>query len=298
MENLEQLTQGSPEWELWRKKGIGSSDVAAVLGVSPYKTAYRLWMEKSGLIEPEDLSLNFVVHRGTALEPEARALVNKQLQKSFEPRLFLSSQYDWARYSSDGVCGNEIIEVKCPMESNHQKAISGEVPATYIPQVQYGLMVSGASKCHYVSYSPDHEKSLVTIEVFPDLDFHRLIVEECEKFWTCVLTGTPPPLTNKDKVLVNDNNFGLLVERYLEAKNELLIAEKKFDAIELEIKEYAEKTKNLNIYGFGVSMQKVVKKGTIDYSKIESLSGVDMENYRRPSSSYWTVKIDKSHLVG
>ena len=32
-----------------RKKGIGGSDVAAILGFSPYKSPYQLWLDKTFL---------------------------------------------------------------------------------------------------------------------------------------------------------------------------------------------------------------------------------------------------------
>lgn len=39
------------EWLAWRKKGIGGSDVAAALHLSPYKTARDLYFDKIG-VEP------------------------------------------------------------------------------------------------------------------------------------------------------------------------------------------------------------------------------------------------------
>ena len=35
------------QWLEERKKGIGGSDVACILGMSPYKTNVALWEEKS-----------------------------------------------------------------------------------------------------------------------------------------------------------------------------------------------------------------------------------------------------------
>ena len=43
-------------WHFERRLGIGGSDVAAILGQSPYKTAYQVWQEKTNRAEPEDLS--------------------------------------------------------------------------------------------------------------------------------------------------------------------------------------------------------------------------------------------------
>ena len=44
------------DWLAERRKGIGASDAAVILGVSPFKTAYPLYAEKVGDVEAEDLS--------------------------------------------------------------------------------------------------------------------------------------------------------------------------------------------------------------------------------------------------
>ena len=51
-----------------RKAGLGGSDVATILGLNPYKTPYQLWLEKTGRVEPDDLSDNFAVKRGNDME--------------------------------------------------------------------------------------------------------------------------------------------------------------------------------------------------------------------------------------
>ena len=43
------------QWQDARKGSIGGSDAAAIVGLNPYKSAYALWAEKSGKIEPEDI---------------------------------------------------------------------------------------------------------------------------------------------------------------------------------------------------------------------------------------------------
>ena len=46
------------EWLAWRRKGVGGSDVAAALGLSPYRTARELYYDKIGVVpavEGEDM---------------------------------------------------------------------------------------------------------------------------------------------------------------------------------------------------------------------------------------------------
>ena len=51
-------TEGLPEkdWLDYRRRGIGGSDAAAVLGLCPWKSNVRLWEAKTGLRQPEDIS--------------------------------------------------------------------------------------------------------------------------------------------------------------------------------------------------------------------------------------------------
>lgn len=44
------LKHNSPEWLAFRRKGIGASDAAAVLGLSKWTTNVELWEEKVGLL--------------------------------------------------------------------------------------------------------------------------------------------------------------------------------------------------------------------------------------------------------
>ena len=60
--------ENEEQWHALRKLNIGGSDVAALLGVSPYKSKWQLWMEKAGKLEPEDLSQNMAIQAGTFLE--------------------------------------------------------------------------------------------------------------------------------------------------------------------------------------------------------------------------------------
>ncbi len=57
-------------WHEWRRGGIGSSDAAAIMGVSPWRTPKEVWEEKvygtSVIID------NSAMARGRELEPIAR----------------------------------------------------------------------------------------------------------------------------------------------------------------------------------------------------------------------------------
>ena len=67
------------EWLAWRKKGIGGSDVAAALHLSPYKTARDLYFDKIGVeptVEQPDKSITFAI--GHLLEDVVAQIFSKK----------------------------------------------------------------------------------------------------------------------------------------------------------------------------------------------------------------------------
>lgn len=56
-------------WLQIRQQGIGSSDAAMAIGLSPYKSPLSLWLEKTHRKAPDDLSEKEAVIWGTVLEP-------------------------------------------------------------------------------------------------------------------------------------------------------------------------------------------------------------------------------------
>ncbi len=58
----------TPEQREERKKHVGSSDIAPILGVSPWKTAYDCWLEKTGKLEDGEIT-NEAMELGNELEP-------------------------------------------------------------------------------------------------------------------------------------------------------------------------------------------------------------------------------------
>lgn len=76
--------QGSPEWHAARDAGIGSSDIAPVLGIG-YKSAFTLWHEKVGLVEPAtpDEKLQRKYDYGHWMEPFVAGIFADKHQELF-----------------------------------------------------------------------------------------------------------------------------------------------------------------------------------------------------------------------
>lgn len=143
-----QLTQGSPEWLAYRREKRNASETAAVMGISPWSTPYRLWLEKTG---KATTTPNAAMRRGTALEPAARAAYEDQTGLVMQPLVLQAGDYS---ASLDGMTleGDLILEIKCPVRGTRsdlwQDVSTGEVPPYYLVQVQHQLMVSGAAQAN------------------------------------------------------------------------------------------------------------------------------------------------------
>lgn len=62
--------QNKQNWLNIRKIGIGGSEAAAALGLNPWKSQFQLWLEKTGVVEAEDLTNNEFVYWGRCLNKQ------------------------------------------------------------------------------------------------------------------------------------------------------------------------------------------------------------------------------------
>ena len=62
------------EWLAGRTNGIGASEAAATIGISPFMSTYELWEEKTGKRGSKDLSGNPVIEYGNRIEPAMRVM--------------------------------------------------------------------------------------------------------------------------------------------------------------------------------------------------------------------------------
>lgn len=276
------------DWKLWRSKGIGASDAPVVMGVSPYKTAYELWEEKTGLVS-SDSEGNWATRRGHELEPRARANYELEYMISMPIAFVEHREYPFIRASLDGYneAASRILEIKCPGKADHDLALQGKVPEKYWPQVQHQLFATGAKVCHY--YSFDGERGAL-VEVYPDLEYIEKLVEQEVAFWRLVETQTPPKLSDRDYKKFDDPKVLADLSDY--RKISLQIWELEKQQAELKNRITASMT-HPNMTDGEIKVSRCFRKGTIDYSKIPDLEHVDLEQFRKSPTTYYTISFDK-----
>lgn len=194
------IAQRSPEWLRWRGEGVTASDAATLLGISLYKTPWRLWAEKTGVARPADISGNPLVQRGIALEDEARNDFESRHGTMVIPLCGESDEHPEIRASFDGIDddGNPV-ELKIPAPKTYAEVVSlgRQSPAykLYWPQVQAQLYVAGAAKGWLVFYQGPGEAIDFEIErddnflLDPEHGFVRVALD----FWTAIQKKKEPP---------------------------------------------------------------------------------------------------------
>jgi putative phage-type endonuclease len=274
------------EWHKWRGRGIGSSDIASILGISPWKSAHQLWKERTGEVKAVDISNQYQVQRGVVNEPRARAMYELISGRSFPPQLCVHPEYDFMRVSLDGDDGESVLEIKCPGQKTIDEAKAGKVPDYYMCQIQYQMMCAQRNKAVFFCYHPEQE-DYALVDVKPDLKLQEKIKNAVIDFWGRV----------QNKVWENDTDFLELKDSDFEhaaydwraAKVELEIVKKRFEEAEERVLKF-EKLHKKEIRGYGIKILKSEVKGSVDYSKIDVLKGINLDSYRKKSTIRTSIK--------
>jgi putative phage-type endonuclease len=274
MNALFKLVQGSPEWHEHRAKYRNASETPAVLGASPWMTPYELWLIKTGRKVVEETA---PMRHGTAMEPYARAAFEEYTGLIMQPQVVVDGEYS---ASLDGITlsGDTLVEIKCPFKGQSselwQTVKSGTVPEHYILQVQHQLMVSQARRAHL--YVFDGSSGINTIIESDEIIFAH-IREAWDLFQPYLDSDTPPPLTEQDTKARNDAEWREAAEAYRGWKSVIDEAQAKADTAKATL---IELTTHSRETGYGVSVTRFWKVGSVDYKKVPALAGVDLELYR------------------
>lgn len=305
-----QTKQEREAWLRKRQQGIGSSDAAAILGISPWKTILELYLEKIATEIVEDTA-DHVKGRGTAEEPRIRELFESLQGRKFPAVDIIHNEHSYLRASLDGLASNgDALEIKLSNRRDWEATKNSKaIPPHYMAQVQHILATSGAKRCFYVAYPWTKEAEtnldqvkLAIVEIFPDEEFQAMMLEKEHVFWNSnVIPRIPPVVTPKYKPIfetlpmwgtptVNRLKSASEDWRRLDAEIRLLEAEKELcRAIMIEA---AEKSGGDKLDCYGVRLLKQSRLGTINYGAIPELQGVDCERYRKtPPVEFWKFTV-------
>jgi len=283
-----ELCQGSAEWVEMRRKYIGASDAATIMGVSPWRTPLQLWNEKvNGIYQP----VTKAMLRGTNMEKEALALYEEQTNQQYFQQVAFHSTEPFMMASLDGMSidGRFAVEIKCPGEKTHALAVKGVVPEIYYPQLQHQMACSGLNCITYYSYNGVEG---VAILVERDDMYIAEMIQKEREFWALVENKTPPETQLRDYVERDDHEWYMQSERLLEIEELLNELEREKETI----KKYLIKISDgISTRGCGVTLTRSFRKGNVEYAKIPELKDIDLEQYRKPATEVWTLRLAQNN---
>jgi predicted phage-related endonuclease len=175
-----------------RRNFIGGSDARIILG-SDEAALIRLWREKRGEIEPEDLSGNLLVQLGLATEELNRRWYQAntgQIVTDIQKRI-RHPALRWMVATLDGrIEGSDTVyEAKFMLPWSFSEEAAAD---KYMPQLQHNMWVV-AARTAVLSVITGGGK-WVEIATHVDPLYQHLIVTAERKFWRCVESGEPPRL--------------------------------------------------------------------------------------------------------
>jgi putative phage-type endonuclease len=202
-------------WHEWRRAGVGGSDAPAICGLSPWKGALTVWLEKTGRLQPQPRDREAPWLRwGRRLEG---VMVDEFAELTGHHVGLCGSSHErsgtpWQRTTLDGVVFEHplpeppepdgdlmavalaLLELKTSSWRSSLSWADG-TPKVYQVQVQHELMVTGLQMAYLAVL---HDGSRFEIhEIERDEEAIAALDEIEREFWRCVERDEPPPADSR-----------------------------------------------------------------------------------------------------
>jgi len=161
MKQTYSFLQGSTEWAAHRSKYFNASDTSAAMGISRYKSRSKLIQEiATGIVVEYDEATLARFEKGHEFEAIARQWAEEIIGTELFP-VVISDEIDGLLLSAsfDGIDMAEETtwEHKTGNKSLLASLEAGEIPYEYKPQIEQGLLISGAKRCLFMASSGEKE---------------------------------------------------------------------------------------------------------------------------------------------
>lgn len=247
-------TQRDPAF---RRKFIFASDVAAICGKNPYKTAFDVYLEKNGLKELDDLSDNDKVQAGNFME---RGIIDffeyKNKLKTISPTdTFTHPNYEFIKCHLDAlvvsgepdflgdtavvtVSPRAVLEVKC-VDINTKAQWDERVPVPYLLQLTAQMAITGLHKGYLAAYMGGDRLTTHIFAVNKQLEA-RMLARLVEFYNVCMLNKIPPQAATSEDAL---QMYPQSTAKEIKVTDGLKLAVADFNAAKDRIDYYEEKKK-------------------------------------------------------
>lgn len=280
------------EWLEYRRRGIGGSDVAAIFGISPFRTARDLYFDKLDIASVEEDEGNWVaMEMGNLLEPLVAKIFAKktgykiyQIKKMFYHPLytFMLADVDYFVELLDGTTA--ILEIKTTnYNARDHWWLDGEeiVPVYYESQGRHYMTVMDIDRVFYCCLYGNNEEEVIIREIRRDYAYEEEMIFLEQEFWeNHVLAKSPPPYWEPGDLIMESarRHFGnadpeapvvelnasmsVKLVRYLQLQEEKKNMEVSTGRIEKEL----QRLKGILVAEMGTSCIAVCKRGEVNYT--------------------------------
>ena len=182
-----------------RRKGIGGSDIAAILGVSKFKTALEVYLSKT-TDQPEQQGEH--LYWGHALENPIidRFIRDTGANVIRQPEMRRHPQHQWAIANADALivdgAGNHqaILEIKTSSAFKSREwgaDDTDEVPIEYIAQVQWYMWIYNLQEAYIAALIGGNQYR--QYHITRDDELIAMLAEKAQAFWQNHVIPRIPP---------------------------------------------------------------------------------------------------------
>lgn len=285
------LIQGTQEWLDYRKTGVGGSDVATIMGQNPYKKREALLREKLG----KETKVSSFVQARMDEGHEWEEIVRKNLQEQgyvFEPMVFELEPGLFASLDGIDLEKGKILEVKyTSVEELYNKVKAGQPPVQWWSQVQWGMLCSGMNEGLLICV---HKGETAVYIAKTDIGYQKQMLQAAQWFLKDLAKERELGTSYEGVDLVPENFAQAL--RIIDLKREIKYFEEQIEERKAEadllaaqlLKEFDTKEIRAGV----LKIQTVERQGNVDYAKIPELKDVNLEKYRKKSSTHTKISVD------
>ena len=180
-------------------RGIGGSEIAALLGLSHFQTPKQLWeLKKNGYKEEIDDKTQLLFDTGHLLEPLVAETFAKNAKKEIDEDsvgdvIVSDMDYPFLTGSPDRTWGDKSGVLECKTTQIHLGEFSaiGELPKSWYCQLQWymGLMGIGKGAIAYIANNKDYGHVMVSF----DKEFFNFAKKTAVNWWNTYIDGDKEP---------------------------------------------------------------------------------------------------------
>lgn len=188
-------------WLEYRRMGIGGSDAAAIVGMNPWSSPWKLWAEKTGRLpeEPENERMRL----GRELEEYVARRFCELTDKRVRRRnaILQHPEHDWMIANVDRLVVGENAGLECKTTSNLKlrQTPSGDFPEQYYCQCVHYMAVTGMDRWYLcVLVLGSGEEPMVYCLERNEGEINALIQAEKDFWFGHIQTDIPPAVDGAD----------------------------------------------------------------------------------------------------